>query len=99
VTNGIRPSLTVSCVNKQAAVIIPDTLAAETKGEFYFLHENQRSYLRSIVGFPLGKVCCTDRTSAQAALVIDINVSNFFTEYDRVFLEFCLREFATRIKM
>lgn len=94
-----KPALTVVCVSRQAIVMFGDTLAASDRGEFQFLHADQQSYLRSIIACPLGKVWRPDRKLAQCALVVDTNVPDFFLESDRPFLEFCLREFASRIKL
>jgi len=94
-----NPALTVVCVSRQATIMFGDTLAASMRGEFQFLHADQQSYLRSIIACPLGKVWRPDRKLAQCALVIDTNVPDFFLESDRLFLEFCLREFASRIKL
>ncbi len=94
-----NPALVTVCINRQATIMFGDTLAASDRGEFEFLHADQRSYLRSIIACPLGKVWRPDRKLAQCALVVDTNVPDFFLESDRPFLEFCLREFASRIKL
>ena len=93
------PALAVTCHNRQATVIVADTVAAAGRGEFHFLHDDQRGYLQSILAFPLGNVCRSDRTLAQSVLVVDTNVKDFFREDDRQLLKFCFREFAGRIKL
>ncbi len=94
-----RPSHVVTCVKDRRTLIVPDCVAAAEKGEFHFFNDNQRGYLRSMVAYYLGEVCCDDGTAAQAALVIDTDRAGCFTEKDRDSLEFCLREFGARIKL
>jgi len=94
-----RPSHAVKCVNTRQSIIIEDCEAAAAVGEFDFFTENQRSYLRSLLAYYLGEVICDDGTTTMAALVIDTDLAGYFRKSERESLEFCLREFAARIKL
>ena len=94
-----KKSLTAQCVLQQATLIVEDTVAASERGEFFFLHDGQRSYLRSIVAYHVGKVLALDKQLVEMALVVDTNLPGHFREQDRKSLEFFLREFACRIKL
>jgi hypothetical protein len=98
-TEPVGASLVVASVLNKAAMLHADTIDAAARGEFTFLHEGQASYLRSIFACPLGKVSRPGPKLEESVLVIDTNVPEFFQEEDRAFLEFCLREFASRIKL
>lgn len=94
-----KPSHTVRCVNLRQTVIVEDCVAQAEAGDFHFFNDNQRGYLRSMLAYYLDKVCCTDGTTAVAALVIDTDAAGFFREADRESLEFCLREVDSRVKL
>lgn len=89
----------VTCVNRKQMVIVEDCEAAAAKGEFHFFNDNQRGYLRSMMAYYLGEVCCDDGSPAVAALVVDTDSAGYFREADRESLKFWLREFAARIKL
>ena len=67
--------------------------------EFFYFNGAQRSYLRSMISCYLGEVCEESGTMKKAALVVDTDVPDFFKETDCPSLDFCLREFRSRIKL
>ncbi len=94
-----HPSHAVKCATHRQTVIVEDCVGTAEAGEFHFFNENQRSYLRSMLAYYLGDVCRDDGTTSVAALVIDTDFTGYFKEEDRAALEFCLREFAVRVKL
>jgi hypothetical protein len=94
-----RPSHAVNCINRRQTIIVEDCEFAAAKGEFHFFNDNQRGYLRSMLAYYLDQVCCDDGTPVFAALIVDTDSAGFFRETDRDALEFCLREFGTRVKL
>jgi len=94
-----KPSHTVRCVNLRQTIIVEDCEASANAGEFHFFSDNQRGYLRSLLAYYLDQICRDDGTTAVAALVVDTDAAGFFREADRESLEFCLREFAARVKL
>ncbi len=94
-----NPSHVVICVRQRRMIIVEDCAKAAEEGDFFFFTEDQRSYLRSMVAFFLGDVSRENGTMAEGALVIDTEAAGFFKESDRDSIEFCLREFAARLRL
>lgn len=93
------PSHVVICVRQRHMIIVEDCAKAAEEEIFSFFTEDQRSYLRSMVAFFLGDVCRENGTMAEGALVVDTEAAGFFKEPDRDSIEFCLREFASRLRL
>jgi hypothetical protein len=89
----------VTCVRERRLILVEDCIAAESAGTFVFFNPDQRGYLLSMVAYYLAEVCLPDGTMSEAALVIDTNAAGFFRESERDWLEFCLHEFGTRVKL
>jgi hypothetical protein len=94
-----NPSQVVNCVRQRRMIIVEDCAKAADEGDFYFFTAEQRSYLRSMVVFYLGEVSEEDGTIAEGVLVVDTEAVGFFKESDRDSIEFCLREFAARLRL
>ncbi|MBY0456957.1 MAG: hypothetical protein K2V38_06450 [Gemmataceae bacterium] len=89
----------VTCARTRQTVIVEDCVAAAGVGEFKFFNADQRGYLRSMLTYHLDEVCLSDGTMVVAVLAIDTDSPGFFRESDRNWLEFCLHEFGTRVKL
>jgi hypothetical protein len=94
-----NPSHVVICVRQRRMIIVEDCAKAADAGDFFFFTEGQRSYLRSMVAFYLGDVSRENGTMAEGVLVVDTEAAGFFKESDRDSIEFCLREFAARLRL
>lgn len=94
-----NPSQVVQCIRQRRTLIVEDCAAAADRGEFTFFTADQRGYLRSMVAYYLDAVCGWDGMMRVAALVVDTDAPGFFREADRDSLEFCLREFGSRLKL
>lgn len=99
VADAERPSHVVTCVRRRETIIVEDCVAAAERGEFFFFHDDQRGYLRSMVAYYLDSVPWPGGTTIKAALVVDTDLAGFFRSADRDSLEFSLREFGFRIKL
>lgn len=89
----------VTCVRRRETIIVEDCIVAAKARNFSFFNDNQRSYLRSMVTYYLDQVCGPDGTMTVAALIVDTDAPGFFRESERDSLDFCLREFGSRIKL
>lgn len=96
---GTNPSHVVVCVRQKRMILVEDCGRAAEEGNFSFFTEDQRSYLRSMVAFYLGEVSREDGTMAEGVLVVDTEAAGFFQEAERDSIEFCLREFAGRLRL
>jgi hypothetical protein len=96
---GANPSHVVICVRQRRMIIVEDCAKAADAGDFFFFTEDQRNYLRSMVTFFLGDVSRENGTMAEGVLVVDTEAAGFFKESDRDSIEFCLREFAARLRL
>ncbi len=92
--NVINPSHAVRCVREGQTLIVPD---CETEPDFEYFNERQRSYLKSMVAFPLNGLCVNGTNPVAAALLIDTTEPGFFSKEDRDTIELVLGEFALRI--
>ncbi|VTR97904.1 hypothetical protein [Tuwongella immobilis] len=89
----------VLSIRQRKHLIVEDCLTAAETGTFFYFEDAQKQYLASLVANYLGEVIDEDGQSKSASLVIDTNTAGFFRDENRISLEFCLREFATRIKL
>ncbi len=94
-----NPSHIVICVRRRQTIVVEDCVKAADQGDFFFFTEDQRSYLRSMVVFYLGEVGREDGTMVHGVLAVDTEAAGFFRESDRDSIEFCLREFAGRLRL
>ncbi len=94
-----RPSHITRCIRQRRTLIVEDCETAAAAGEFAFFHDDQRGYLRSMVTYYLDGICGKDGIMMLGALVVDTDAAGFFRESDRDSLEFCLREFGSRVKL
>lgn len=94
-----RPAHAVLCVRQKGIVVVEDCGEATKGGGFSFFDGSQASYLRSMVAYYLGKVSDERGTMIEAAVVADTNRPGFFAEAERASLEFCLREFGSRLRL
>ncbi len=94
-----NPSHIVICVRRKQMILVEDCVKAAEEGDFSFFSEDQRSYLRSLVVFYLGEVGREDGTIVEGVLAVDTEAAEFFQESDRESIEYCLREFAGRLRL
>jgi hypothetical protein len=85
-------SLVVRCVREKRMLIVSDCL----KEKFVFYREDQKTYLKSIVAFPILLLGGADQ---MAAIVIDTNRAGHFKEEDRESIEMFMDEFAARLDL
>ncbi len=90
------PSHAVRCVLEGRTLIVSD---CATESGFGYFGEAQRTYLRSMVAYPLIDCRPDGIHVARAALLIDTNVAGYFREEDRELIESRISEFALRIEL
>jgi hypothetical protein len=93
--NTTDPAHAVRCVQTRSLLIVPD---CATDPVFRYLDEGQRTYLKSMVAYPIIDFRRAPQGNA-AALVVDTNRPGHFREQDREKIERILEEFAARLIM
>lgn len=77
--------------------IVSDCEDAEKRGRFVFYREDQRTYLRSMVAWPMLNLRSADGRMTRGVISLDTNVAGYFRESDGDLFEFFLHEMAARL--
>jgi hypothetical protein len=94
-----KTSNAVKSIQQKKTFITEDCEKASLSGEFHFLHENQKSYLKSLFAYYICEVYDICGRPVQAVMLIDTDLPGFFKETDLEEWKVLVREYVSRIKL
>ena len=93
------PAHLVRCIQQRALIICEDCQVAADAGEFIYFNDTQRSYLKSMLAYPLLDFWEPRGLHCRGAVGIDTDVAGYFCEADRELLRALLDELAVRLQL
>lgn len=94
-----QSSHVVRCASQKRTIIVEDCERASRTNDFFYTHDDQKNYLRSMVVYHLGEVVDTDGKLADAVIAVDSDVSEFFKASMADVLDRVMQEFGLRVRL
>jgi len=79
-------------------ILVENCQESAAKGEFVYMHQDQKTYLKSIIAYYLGNVFSDSTGEVAGAISIDSDCPNLFQQAECDKLRRVIAEFGQRIR-